>query len=136
MNELPWAYLAEFSEPDGYLDFAGIGPVSRRVEEALNNEAEAIREVAEPLGSRFERTIGVATAAAAKLLAASPETVGIVGSTGIGIFHIAFGLRGGNVVVPAWEFPANLYPWRASKLGSSMRSGRSEFPTVGSLPMS
>ena len=118
MNELPWAYLAEFSEPDGYLDFAGIGPVSRRVEETLNHEAEAIREVAEPLGSRFERTIGVATAAAAKLLAASPETVGIVGSTGIGIFHIAFGLRGGNVVVPAWEFPANLYPWiRAEQAG-------------------
>jgi selenocysteine lyase/cysteine desulfurase len=118
MSNLPWAYVAEFSEPDGYLDFAGIGPVSRRVEEALNDETAAIREAAEPLGSRFERTIAEAVTAAGRLLGASSDSVGIVGSTGVGIFHVAFGLSGGNVVVPAGEFPANLYPWfRAEQAG-------------------
>jgi selenocysteine lyase/cysteine desulfurase len=118
MNDLPWAYLAEFSEPDGYLDFAGIGPVSRRVEEALNAETAAIREAAEPLGTRFERTIGDAIAGSARLLGAPPDNVGIVASTGVGLFHVAFGLSGGNVVVPAGEFPANLYPWfRAEEAG-------------------
>ena len=118
VNNLPWAYLAEFSEPDGYLDFAGIGPVSRRVEEALNSETAAIREAAEPLGSRFERTIGEAIAGAARLLGVLPDNVGIVASTGVGIFHVAFGISGGNVVVPAGEFPANLYPWfRAEQAG-------------------
>ncbi len=44
--------------------------------------------------------------------------MGIIGSTGVGIFHVAFGLSGGNVVVPAGEFPANLYPWfRAEQAG-------------------
>ncbi len=118
MSNLPWAYLAEFSEPDGYLDFAGIGPVSRRVEEALNAETAAIREAAEPFGSRFERTIGEAVAGAARFLGVLPDNVGVIGSTGVGIFHVAFGLSGGNVVVPAGEFPANLYPWfRAEQAG-------------------
>jgi selenocysteine lyase/cysteine desulfurase len=118
VNDLAWAYLAEFSEPDGYLDFAGIGPVSRRVEEALNSETAAIRDAAEPLGSRFERTIGEAIAGAARLLGVPPDNVGIVASTGVGIFHVAFGISGGNVVVPAGEFPANLYPWfRAQQAG-------------------
>ncbi len=115
---MPWAYLAEFSEPDGYLDFAGIGPVSRRVEEALNAETGAIRAAAEPLGSRFERTIGEAVTGAARFLGVPSDNVGVIGSTGVGIFHVAFGLSGGNVVVPAGEFPANLYPWfRAEQAG-------------------
>ena len=81
-------YLHEFSEPLGYLDFATLGPPSRRVRAAV---ADAYARVSEP-----DPAMGPA------------------------ILRIAFGLApfGGNIVVPAHEFPANVYPWlRAAGMG-------------------
>jgi selenocysteine lyase/cysteine desulfurase len=108
---LPTAYLDQFSEPEGYFEFASIGPPSRRVVEALG---EFNQRVANPRGHPrhvLGEVMQGASATVASFLSCRPEQVGLVGSTGIGLFHVAFGLRGGNVVVPAGEFPANLYPW-------------------------
>jgi selenocysteine lyase/cysteine desulfurase len=120
MSGLPAAYLEEYSEPPGYLEFASTGPVSRRVREATTAAMEA---VAAPSGSAWEAVAASyerAIAAAARLLAVSPRQVTPVASTSAGLFQVAFGLvgTGGNVVVPAHEFPANLYPWlRAAAVG-------------------
>ncbi len=124
MSNLPWAYLAEFSEPDGYLDFAGIGPVSRRVEEALNAETGAIREAAEPLGSRFERTIGEAVTGAARFLGVHPDNVGIIGSTGVGIFHVAFGLSGRQRGDTGGRVPRQSLPLVSGGAGWDHRRGQ------------
>lgn len=114
------AYLEQFAEPPGYLDFASTGPVSRRVAEAV---AQAMGAVAAPCGSAWDAVAGpydAAVAAMARLVDAPASRVTPVPSTSAGIFQVAFGLigGGGNVVVPAHEFPANLYPWmRAADAG-------------------
>ncbi|MDJ0924054.1 MAG: aminotransferase class V-fold PLP-dependent enzyme [Acidimicrobiia bacterium] len=113
-------YLHEFSEPLGYLDFAGIGPPSRRVLQAVG---DAYSRVAEPDGDMGPPILGSYEAALAtigRFLGVAPELVTVVPSTSAGLFQLAFGLApfGGNIVVPSHEFPANVYPWlRAAGMG-------------------
>jgi selenocysteine lyase/cysteine desulfurase len=55
-----------------------------------------------------------------RFLGVAPELVTVVPNTSTALFHVAFGLApfGGNIVVPAHEFPTNLYPWlRAAGMG-------------------
>ena len=113
MTTLPAAYLEQFAEPPGYLEFASTGPVSRRVREAM---AAALEIVASPPGSASQAIAArheAALAAMARLVAVPVDRVTPVPSTSAGLFQVAFGLleRGGNVVLPAHEFPANVYPW-------------------------
>lgn len=114
------AYLHEFSEPVGYLDFAGIGPPSHRVRAAV---ADAYARVAAPdvaIGPPMLGAYEAALATAGRFLGVAPELVTVVPSTSTGLFRVAFGLApfGGNIVVPAHEFPANIYPWlRAAGMG-------------------
>ncbi len=120
MSGLPASYLEQFAEPGGYLEFASTGPVSRRVQEAV---AGALAAVAAPPGTVWEAVSAAhesARAAVARLVGVGPEQVTPIPSTSAGLFQVAFGLigRGGNVVVPSHEFPANLYPWlRAAEVG-------------------
>lgn len=54
----------------------------------------------------------------ARLLETDADHITFVSSTSHGLFSTAFGLASGNVVVPANEFPANVYPWlRAEQAG-------------------
>ncbi len=120
MTHLPAAYLEEFEEPPGYLEFASTGPVSRRVRGAM---ASVLDVVACPPGSASQAIaarLEAALAAVARLVGAAADRVTTIPSTSAGIFQVAFGLlkAGGNVVVPAHEFPANVYPWlRAQAAG-------------------
>jgi selenocysteine lyase/cysteine desulfurase len=117
---IPEAYLAEFSEGFGYLDHAGTGPPSRRVVSAV---ADAYRRVADADESVAPWSLGryeAALADMARFVGVSPEQVTAVPTTSDGLFQVAFGLlsAGGNVVLPAHEFPANVYPWlRAEEAG-------------------
>ncbi|NNF64276.1 MAG: aminotransferase class V-fold PLP-dependent enzyme [Acidimicrobiia bacterium] len=117
---LPAEYLAEFSEPAGYLEFASIGPLSRHVQTEI---ADAYAAVAEPTGTvappMVERWM-TARDAMGRLLGVPADRCTGTHNTSVGLFQTAFGLlsRGGNVVVPSHEFPANLYPWlRAESVG-------------------
>jgi len=113
-------YLSEFGEQDGYLNFASVGPPSRA---ARGVAGDLLDEVA--VGDRVAtQIIGPAYQSARRQIA---DALGVedgmatsVPSTSAGIMQIAFGLigTGGNVVVPATEFPANRYPWlRAEAVG-------------------
>lgn len=103
------AYLEQFSEPDGYLDFASNGPPSQAVVDAVT---EAIHWLAAPgVPSPFEAAIRDARARGAGLLGTSPEHVVLIPSTSAGLFAVAFGLPRGPVVVRKEDFPANAYPW-------------------------
>lgn len=120
MTALPAAYLEQFSEPPGYLDYASVGPVSRRVRESVARAMESVAAPPGPIWESLSGTYDAALQAAARLLAVRPDQVTPVPSTSAGLFQVAFGLidRGGNVVVPAHEFPANVYPWlRAAAAG-------------------
>ena len=113
-------YLDEFEERDGYLNFASVGPPSRAAREAVGS---LLDEVA--LGDgQADAIMGPAYQKACHKIAGA---LGVedgfatsVPSTSAGIMQIAFGLvgSGGNMVVPAHEFPANRYPWlRAEAVG-------------------
>jgi selenocysteine lyase/cysteine desulfurase len=109
--DLPSSYLDEFAESPGYLDFARIGPPSRRVVDAM---AAAAGRVRAPGQGTLDLLLGQSAEArrrAARLLATQVEHVTLVSSTSAGLFAVALGLPAGNVVVPAREFPANRYPW-------------------------
>jgi selenocysteine lyase/cysteine desulfurase len=120
VTNLPAAYLDQFCEPPGYMEFASTGPVSHRVREAM---ASALATVAAPEGSAWAAIADrhqTALAAMARLVGTVPDRVTTIPSTSAGIFQVAFGLLGGggNVVLPAHEFPANVYPWlRAEAAG-------------------
>lgn len=114
------AYLDEFSEPPGYLDFAAVGPPSRRVRGAVSDGYLRISEPEGPIGPPILGTYEAALGTAGRFLGVAPELVTVVPSTSTGLFHVAFGLApfGGNIVIPAHEFPANIYPWlRAAGMG-------------------
>jgi selenocysteine lyase/cysteine desulfurase len=113
-------YLDEFEEQDGYLNFASIGPAARSAREApaglLGEVALGDRSGVSIIGPAYEK----ARTAIAGALGVKEGFATSVPSTSAGIMQIAFGLigAGGNVVVPAHEFPANRYPWlRAESVG-------------------
>ena len=114
------AYLLEFGEPVGYLDFAAIGPPSRRVRTAVGDAYVRMSDGVTPLPAAVLGAYEAALATAGRFLGVAPEMVTVVPSTSAGLFRTAYGLApfGGNIVVPAHEFPANLYPWlRAAGMG-------------------
>jgi selenocysteine lyase/cysteine desulfurase len=110
----------EFDAPPGYLDFAAIGPPGRRVRGAVAAAMDAISSPSVPISEVLDPMGEVARAAIARLLGCDPVQATSVSATSEGLAHAAFGLlgAGGNVVVPANEFPTNLYPWlRAEAAG-------------------
>ncbi len=113
-------YLAEFEEADGYLNFASVGPPSKS---ARNAACDLHAVVASGEGSAVA-TAGAAyeeaTETISRVLGVPGGRATSVPTTSSGIMQAAFGLlgAGGNVVVAAHEFPANLYPWlRAQAVG-------------------
>ncbi len=113
-------YLNEFEEQDGYLNFASIGPAARSARKApadlLGDVALGERSGVSIIGPAYEK----ARTTIAGALGVESGFATSVPSTSAGIMQIAFGLigSGGNVVVPAHEFPANRYPWlRAESVG-------------------
>lgn len=112
------AYCNEFDESPRFLDHAAVGPLSRRARSTLQEHVELLsmpdQAPVPGLLAKWED----AKALGARLLATTPEHVTFVSSTSHGLFAAAFGLSGGNVVVPSNEFPANQYPWlRAEQAG-------------------
>ena len=117
---LPAAYLDEFTAPAGYLEFASIGPVSRRARSAADRVDSLVDTptgtIAEAVFPEFEAAIE----AIARFMEVPPDRLAPVEPTSAGLFQVAFGLlgAGGNVVLPGHEFPANRYPWlRAAAAG-------------------
>lgn len=107
-------YAEHFEEPEGYLDFARYGPPSRDVlaatADALGRSARAGRDTVDDLMGAEPR----ARRAAARLAGTDEDRTVLLPNASTGMFHAAFGLRAGTVLVPGTDFPANHYPWRRS----------------------
>jgi len=117
---LPGEYLAEFTEPRGYLEFASIGPVSRRVRKAVDDLWEVVASPPGSLANHVLPLVEAAVATMARFMEVPPDRLAPLPVTSAGLFQTAFGLlgAGGNVVLPSHEFPANAYPWlRAAGAG-------------------
>jgi selenocysteine lyase/cysteine desulfurase len=105
-------YAEHFQEPEGYLDFARYGPPSHDVLDAtaaaLARSARADHHTVDDLMRAEPR----ARAAAARLAGTDAEHTVLLPNASTGLFHAAFGIPGGTVLVPGTDFPANHYPWR------------------------
>ncbi|WP_066039710.1 aminotransferase class V-fold PLP-dependent enzyme [Herbiconiux solani] len=110
-------YRAQFGEDEGYLNFASYGPPSRAAaEESARLFGLAVSGA--DSGAELHSADRRALAAAARLAGREVSAVQLSPSTSHGLFQVAFGLAGGDVLVSAAEFPANLYPWwRAEQAG-------------------
>lgn len=112
------SYLAEFAEPDGYLNFGRYGPPSRAVLAVGSDMLDASSRPALGTLEGLRGQDASARPAVARLTGVREEQVVLLPNTSTGLFHVALGLRGGRVAVSHDEFPANVYPWhRAASLG-------------------
>ncbi|MEZ0068456.1 selenocysteine lyase/cysteine desulfurase [Streptacidiphilus sp. MAP12-20] len=112
-------YSERFVEPDGYLDFARFGPPSTDVLDTTRRlQEQSARAGADTVDELMRQELR-ARQAAARLLGGVPvDAVALLPNASTGLFHAAFGLPHGTVLVPAREFPSNAYPWlRAAQLG-------------------
>lgn len=115
---LPAPYREQFREPAGFMNSAAISPVSKLVERKVAEYVTDLCSATANLSTRLEEGMRGGRQRLAGLLDADISRVGVTHTTGAGLFHVAFGLRGGNVVVAEAEFPTNLYPWiRARQAG-------------------
>jgi selenocysteine lyase/cysteine desulfurase len=112
-------YAEHFLEPDGYLDFGRFGPPSTDVVETTATlTGRAARASGPVVDELMEYELRARRSAARLLGTASVQGVTLLPNASTGLFHAAFGLPTGTVLVPAREFPSNLYPWRrAAALG-------------------
>lgn len=120
---LPASYASEFNEPVGFLNFAGLGPPSRRVVEATISFLRYLQEPDAPAALRFDEVLEAGRRRVASFLGVGFDSAGLAFSTGDALFQVAMGMRGGNVVVPAAEFPANLLPVDPGARGGASRRG-------------
>lgn len=110
-SRLPLAYREQFCEPVGFMNSAAISTVSQLVRKRVADYASEFQSGAENLSVLLAMAMQQGREAIADLMGVEVARVGITHTTGAALFHVAFGLGGGNVVAPEAEFPTNLYPW-------------------------
>lgn len=97
-----------------YLDHAAVGPLTGPAADAINRYVQQCVDTGDRHWAQWYSQVEQTRAAGAQLIGATPEEVALVHSTSEGITLVAEGLdwkAGDNVVIPAAEFPANVYPW-------------------------
>src|SRR4051812_27758162 len=114
---MDWAELrAEFpvTRRWAFLDHAAVAPLSGRARQAMGEWAEDLAENGRVHEARWNQRVEEVRRLSGQLLNADPLDVAFVKNTSEGISIVAEGLAwkpGDNVVLPAEEYPANVYPW-------------------------
>lgn len=99
-----------------YLNHAGVAPLPRAAVDSLEAYGDAVALEGGRAGDAHEERIEEVRAAGARLMGVPVRDVAFVKNTTEGLSFVASGLEwktGDRVVVPACEFPSNLYPWLA-----------------------
>lgn len=97
-----------------YLDHAAVGPLTRAASQAISDYVQQVTTSGDVHWPTWAGEVEQTRACAARLIGAEAEEVALVHSTSEGIALVAEGLdwrSGDNVVLPAGEFPSNVYPW-------------------------
>lgn len=119
---LPSAFLEQYDEPFGFMNFASIGAMSVTARRRMEEAGEIMSGRHGPLLPAALEMLSAAVGRAAALLGFPPERVVLTANTSAGLFAVAFGLAGGTVLVPAAEFPGNLYPWSRAEQAGRIRT--------------
>ena len=111
-EEFPWA------DRRVYLNHASLGPLPARTLAAINDFNTRRAVPFQVVGDDFLNIPAAARAAAARLINADPDEIGLVQTTSLGLNLAAHALpfvEGDLVVVSDKEFPSNVYPWKLLK---------------------
>lgn len=98
-----------------YFDHAAVTPLPEPSREAMADLVADQASNGDVNWPQWRRNVERVRQVGAKLIGADPAEVAVVRNTteGIGLVAEGFPWRAGdNVVVPASEFPSNLYPWK------------------------
>jgi cysteine desulfurase/selenocysteine lyase len=108
-----------------YLDHACVAPIPQPAFEAMNKYATELLLEGDTVWLDWERQHEALRRLTAQTINSAPEEIALVPNTTFGINLVADGFpwtAGDNVVLPAHEFPSNLYPWMAlEERGVEMR---------------
>lgn len=97
-----------------YFDHAAVSPLPGPTRQAIQRWLDQATEEGDTVWPDWARRLEEIRGTAANLIAADSTEMAFIPSTSFGISLIAEGLdwqAGDNVVLPAGEFPSNLYPW-------------------------
>ncbi|MDP1560429.1 MAG: aminotransferase class V-fold PLP-dependent enzyme, partial [Pirellulaceae bacterium] len=97
-----------------YFDHAAVGPLTRAAADAIHRYCGQALESGDVHWPQWAAGVEQTRAIAAELIGALPAEIALVHSTTEGITMVSEGLDwqpGDNVVIPAGEFPTNVYPW-------------------------
>ncbi|MGA7687159.1 MAG: aminotransferase class V-fold PLP-dependent enzyme [Terriglobales bacterium] len=114
----PYRHLFPVTRRYVYLNHASVSPLSTSVCGAMRKVLDGVSEHADRKFGEWEQEISLARAAAARLVNAQPREIAFLRNTSEAISVIANGMdwrAGDNIVSPAGEFPANVYPWARLK---------------------
>lgn len=128
-------YADHFQAPEGYLDYARYGPPSTDVLTATAGALERSARASHDTVNELMRAEQSAREAAARLAGVSADHTVLLPNASTGLFHAAFGIPAGTVLVPATDFPANHYPWRrTAALGRAVPRWLAPVRPAGSPP--
>lgn len=97
-----------------YFDHAAVAPLPKPSAEAITRYAQQATEEGDTAWPNWARRVEEVRQSAAELIHSSPDEIALVANTTAGINFVAEGFpwqAGDNVIVPANEFPSNLFPW-------------------------
>ena len=97
-----------------YFDHAAVAPLSGPAQQVIVDWSREAAEEGDTAWSGWNRRVEQTRDTAAAMINADADEVALVPNTTAGISLVAEGFpwrEGDNVVVPAGEFPSNLYPW-------------------------
>ena len=97
-----------------YFDHAAVAPLPRPAAEAIQNWSQAAMSQGDVDWPNWERRIEKVRRLAAAMVNAEEREIALVPNTTTGISYVAEGLDwnpGDNLVMPAGEFPSNVFPW-------------------------
>ena len=118
MNDEPWTELRSqmpAAARYAYLDHAAKGPLPKPAAAAIRDYADDVEQHGGRHWPRWFGQVAEVRGRVASLIGAGADEIALVNNTAAAIGTVAEGVDwrdGDNVVVPACEFPSNLFPWK------------------------
>ncbi|HMP78516.1 MAG TPA: aminotransferase class V-fold PLP-dependent enzyme [Pirellulaceae bacterium] len=97
-----------------YFDHAAVAPIPQRAFDRISRWAGQALYDGDAVWSEWSGQYEQVRRLAAQILSSGADEIGLVPNTSFGINMVAGGFpwqAGDNVVIPAGEFPSNVYPW-------------------------
>lgn len=117
VDQSPWSWWRQqmpISRQWAYFDHAAVAPLSGPAAEAIRRWTAQAVDLGDTVWPQWATSCDQLRRTAAELIGADWREITLVPNTTSGINLVADGWPwrpGDNVVIPAGEFPSNLYPW-------------------------